>query len=37
MVVILPPERYQDWLAAKASDSMDFMLPLKLPPCNHQR
>jgi hypothetical protein len=36
MVVILPPERYQDWLAAKASDK-DFMLPLKLPPCNHQR
>jgi putative SOS response-associated peptidase YedK len=27
MVVILPPERYQDWLVAKPADSMDFMLP----------
>jgi putative SOS response-associated peptidase YedK len=27
MVVILPPERYQDWLVAKAEDSMDFMVP----------
>ena len=29
MVVILPPERYQDWLAARPSESMDFMLPFK--------
>ena len=27
MVVILPPERYQDWLVATPADSMDFMLP----------
>lgn len=27
MVVILPPERYQDWLVAKPADSMGFMLP----------
>ena len=27
MVVILPPERYQDWLAAAPADSMDFMVP----------
>ena len=27
MVVILPPERYQDWLVTKPTDSMDFMLP----------
>lgn len=27
MVVILPPERYQDWLLAKPADSMGFMLP----------
>ena len=26
MVVILPPERYQDWLVAKPADSMDFMV-----------
>lgn len=27
MVVILPPERYEDWLTAKPADSMDFMVP----------
>lgn len=27
MVVILPPERYRDWLVAKPADSMDFMIP----------
>ena len=27
MVVILPPEWYQDWLVAKPADSMCFMLP----------
>ncbi len=27
MVVILPPERYQDWLQAPAQDSMGFMKP----------
>jgi putative SOS response-associated peptidase YedK len=27
MVVILPPERYCDWLVAKPADSLDFMLP----------
>jgi putative SOS response-associated peptidase YedK len=27
MVVILPPERYQDWLVATPADSMGFMLP----------
>ena len=27
MVVVLPPERYQDWLVAKPADSMGFMLP----------
>ena len=27
MVVILPPEHYQDWLQAPAQDSMDFMQP----------
>jgi len=27
MVVILPPERYQDWLVATSADSMGFMLP----------
>ena len=27
MVVILPPERYEDWLVAKPADSMGFMLP----------
>lgn len=27
MVVILPPERYQHWLGAKAEDSMEFMAP----------
>ena len=27
MVVILPPERYQDWLEATPADSMGFMLP----------
>ena len=27
MVVILPPERYQDWLVAKPADSMGFMQP----------
>ena len=26
MVVILPPEQYQDWLVAKPGDSMDFMV-----------
>ena len=25
MVVILPPDRYQEWLVAKPADSMDFM------------
>jgi putative SOS response-associated peptidase YedK len=25
MVVVLPPERYQDWLQAPAEHSMDFM------------
>jgi putative SOS response-associated peptidase YedK len=29
MVVILPPERYQDWLVATPADSMDFMLPFE--------
>lgn len=27
MVVILPPERYQDWLAATPGGSMEFMVP----------
>ena len=27
MVVILPPQRYQDWLQAPAAHSMDFMQP----------
>ena len=27
MVVILPPERYQEWLVAKPADSMAFMVP----------
>lgn len=27
MVVILPPEKYQDWLHAKPEESMDFMTP----------
>ena len=27
MVVILPPERYQDWLVAKPAQSMEFMVP----------
>ena len=27
MVVILPPDRYQDWLVAKPQASMDFMMP----------
>ena len=27
MVVILPPDRYQDWLLAKPADSMAFMVP----------
>jgi putative SOS response-associated peptidase YedK len=27
MVVILPPERYRDWLQAQPQDSMDFMRP----------
>ena len=27
MVVILPPERYQDWLVAKAADTLKFMIP----------
>ena len=27
MVVILPPDRYQDLLIAKPAGSMDFMLP----------
>ena len=27
MVVILPPERYQEWLSAKPAESMKFMLP----------
>lgn len=27
MVVILPPERYQDWLVASPAGSMDFMVP----------
>ena len=27
MVVILPPERYEDWLVAKPADSMGFLLP----------
>ena len=29
MVVILPPERYQNWLAARPAESMEFMLPFK--------
>ena len=28
MVVILPPERYQDWLVAPAEHSMEFMKPI---------
>jgi len=28
MVVMLPPERYQDWLVATPADSMGFMLPI---------
>ena len=27
-VVVLPPERYDDWLAASAQDSMDFLRPI---------
>ena len=27
MIVILPPERYDDWLRSRAQDSMDFMSP----------
>ena len=27
MIVILPPERYSDWLHANAAQSMDFMQP----------
>lgn len=27
MVVILPPERHQEWLVAGPADSMDFMMP----------
>ena len=27
MVVILPPDRYQDWLVAKPQASMEFMMP----------
>ena len=27
MVVILPPNRYQDWLVANPTESMDFMIP----------
>ena len=27
MVVILPPERYQDWLVATPEQSMNFMVP----------
>ena len=27
IVVVLPPERYLDWLVAKPADSMDFMQP----------
>ena len=28
MVVILPPERYQDWLVASPAESMEFMVPV---------
>jgi putative SOS response-associated peptidase YedK len=28
MVVILPPERYQDWLSATPEHSMAFMQPV---------
>lgn len=27
MIVILPPDRYDDWLQASASDSLDFLQP----------
>jgi putative SOS response-associated peptidase YedK len=27
-VVVLPPERYDDWLAASTEDSMDFLRPI---------
>lgn len=29
MVVVLPPERYQDWLNAPADRSMAFMRPVQ--------
>jgi len=28
MIVILPPDRYQDWLTAPAEISMKFMMPI---------
>jgi putative SOS response-associated peptidase YedK len=28
MIVILPPERYDDWLQASAQDSADFLRPI---------
>lgn len=28
MIVILPPDRYQDWLTAPAEISMEFMMPV---------
>lgn len=28
MIVILPPDRYQDWLTAPADLSMEFMMPV---------